>query len=123
MGGTPLYSMVKTGELTETGGVLPPARAATKAQQQLREKVKKALRYPAIVLTLAVLVVLAMVILVLPEFAAIYKTFNTPLPMLTQMVMGMAAFIQSYALALFAALLTPLAAAWLCGRTLAGSAC
>jgi protein transport protein HofC len=82
--------------------VLPPARAAAKAQQQLREKVKKALRYPAIVLTLAVLVVLAMVILVLPEFAAIYKTFNTPLPMLTQMVMGMAAFIQSYALALFA---------------------
>jgi protein transport protein HofC len=67
--------------------------------------VKKALRYPAIVLTLAVLVVLAMVTLVLPEFAAIYKTFNTPLPVLTQMVMGMAAFMQSYALALFVLLL------------------
>jgi protein transport protein HofC len=60
--------------------VLSPARAATKAQQQLSAKVKKALRYPAIVLTLAVLVVLAMVTLVLPEFAAIYKTFNTPFP-------------------------------------------
>lgn len=73
---------------------------------------KKALRYPAIVLTLAVLVVLAMVTLVLPEFAAIYKTFNTPLPVLTQMVMGMAAFMQSYALALFTLLLAPLAVAW-----------
>ena len=83
-----------------------------KAQQQLSAKVKKALRYPAIVLTLAVLVVLAMVTLVLPEFAAIYKTFNTPLPVLTQMVMGMAAFMQSYALALFTLLLAPLAVAW-----------
>ena len=111
---SPLHvSMVKTGELT--GKLEECCRQLAqqqKAQQQLREKVKKALRYPAIVLTLAVLVVLAMVILVLPEFAAIYKTFNTPLPMLTQMVMGMAAFIQSYALALFAALLMPLAAAW-----------
>ncbi|KGI63713.1 type IV pilin biogenesis protein [Enterobacter sp. UCD-UG_FMILLET] len=111
---SPLHvSMVKTGELT--GKLEECCRQLAqqqKAQQQLREKVKKALRYPAIVLTLAVLVVLAMVILVLPEFAAIYKTFNTPLPMLTQMVMGMAAFIQSYALALFAALLAPLAAAW-----------
>lgn len=90
---------------------MPSARAAAKSAAAAQREGEKALRYPAIVLTLAVLVVLAMVILVLPEFAAIYKTFNTPLPMLTQMVMGMAAFIQSYALALFVALLTPLAAA------------
>lgn len=111
---SPLHvSMVKTGELT--GKLEECCRQLAqqqKAQQELRAKVKKALRYPAIVLTLAVLVVLAMVILVLPEFAAIYKTFNAPLPLLTQMVMGLAAFIQSYALALFAALLAPLAAAW-----------
>lgn len=106
-------SMVKTGELT--GKLEECCRQLAqqqKAQQQLSAKVKKALRYPAIVLTLAVLVVLAMVTLVLPEFAAIYKTFNTPLPLLTQMVMGMAAFMRSYALALFAALLAPFATAW-----------
>ena len=111
---SPLHvSMVKTGELT--GKLEECCRQLAqqqKALQELRAKVKKALRYPAIVLTLAVLVVLAMVILVLPEFAAIYKTFNAPLPLLTQMVMGLAAFIQSYALALLAALLAPLAAAW-----------
>lgn len=111
---SPLHvSMVKTGELT--GKLETCCRQLAqqqKAQQQLRAKVKKALRYPAIVLTLAVLVVLAMVTLVLPEFAAIYRTFNTPLPVLTQMVMGMAAFMQSYALALFALLLIPLAVAW-----------
>lgn len=111
---SPLHvSMVKTGELT--GKLEECCRQLAqqqKAQQQLSAKVKKALRYPAIVLTLAVLVVLAMVTLVLPEFAAIYKTFNTPLPLLTQMVMGMAAFMRSYALALFAALLAPFATAW-----------
>lgn len=111
---SPLHvSMVKTGELTGKLEVCCRQLAQQqKAQQQLSAKVKKALRYPAIVLTLAVLVVLAMVTLVLPEFAAIYKTFNTPLPVLTQMVMGMAAFMQSYALALFVLLLAPLAVAW-----------
>ncbi|EHN8921916.1 protein transport protein HofC [Enterobacter asburiae] len=111
---SPLHvSMVKTGELT--GKLEECCRQLAqqqKAQQQLSAKVRKALRYPAIVLTLAVLLVLAMVTLVLPEFAAIYKTFNTPLPLLTQMVMGMAAFMRSYALALFAALLAPFAIAW-----------
>ncbi|MEX1760847.1 protein transport protein HofC, partial [Escherichia coli] len=111
---SPLHvSMVKTGELTGKLEVCCRQLAQQqKVQQQLSAKVKKALRYPAIVLTLAVLVVLAMVTLLLPEFAAIYKTFNTPLPVLTQMVMGMAAFMQSYALALFVLLLAPLAVAW-----------
>ena len=111
---SPLHvSMVKTGELTgKLEACCRQLAEQQKAQQQLRAKVKKALRYPAIVLTLAVVVVLAMVTLVLPEFAAIYKTFNTPLPLLTQMVMGMAAFMQSYAPALLAALCVPLAAAW-----------
>ena len=111
---SPLHvSMVKTGELTgKLEACCRQLAEQQKALQQLRAKVKKALRYPAIVLTLAVVVVLAMVTLVLPEFAAIYKTFNTPLPLLTQMVMGMAAFMQSYAPALLAALCVTLAAAW-----------
>ncbi|HHA2246878.1 TPA: protein transport protein HofC [Enterobacter ludwigii] len=111
---SPLYvSMVKTGELT--GKLETCCRELAqqqKSQQQLSAKVKKALHYPMVILALAVLVVLAMVTLVLPEFAAIYKTFNTPLPMLTQIVMGMATFIQSYALALFAGLLLPVLIAW-----------
>ncbi|MDV0594026.1 MULTISPECIES: protein transport protein HofC [unclassified Enterobacter] len=112
---SPLHvSMVKTGELT--GKLEECCRQLAqqqKSQQQLNAKVKKALRYPMIILMLAVLVVLAMVTLVLPEFAAIYRTFNTPLPLLTQIVMGMAAFMQSYSLAQFAVLLVPVAAAWI----------
>ena len=40
-----------------------------------------------------------MVTLVLPEFAAIYKTFNTPLPLLTQAVMGLAALVDDQRIA------------------------
>lgn len=111
---SPLHvSMVKTGELT--GKLEECCRQLAqqqKSQQLLSAKVKKALRYPVIILMLAVIVVLAMVTLVLPEFAAIYRTFNTPLPKLTQMVMGMATFMQSYSVALLSGLLVPVAVAW-----------
>ena len=106
---SPLYvSMVKTGELT--GKLEECCRQLAqqqKSQQLLNTKVKKALRYPVIILTLAVVVVLAMVTLVLPEFAAIYRTFNTPLPLLTQMVMGLAALIQEWAIILAVLVLVP----------------
>ena len=94
----PLYiSMMKTGELTgKLDECCHQLALQQKAQQQLSAKVKKALRYPIIILALAVAVVLAMVTLVLPEFAAIYKTFNTPLPALTQGVMAGATFLQRW---------------------------
>jgi type II secretory pathway component PulF len=61
---------------------------AAAEQQLLTEKVKKALRYPLIILSLALLVVMGMLCFVLPEFAAIYQTFNTPLPWLTRAVIS-----------------------------------
>ncbi|MDS7872165.1 protein transport protein HofC [Klebsiella pasteurii] len=86
----PLYlAMIRTGELT---GKLELCCAELAQQQReqllLTEKVKKALRYPLIILTLALLVVMGMLCFVLPEFAAIYQTFNTPLPWLTRAVMS-----------------------------------
>lgn len=88
----PLYqTMIRTGELT---GKLDDCCFALvrqqKDQQQLASKVKKALRYPIIILAMAVMVVLAMLHFVLPEFAAIYRTFNTPLPALTQWIIALA---------------------------------
>lgn len=105
----PLYvSMMKTGELT--GKLEECCRQLAqqqKSQQVLSAKVKKALRYPAIILTLAAVVVLAMVTLVLPQFAGIYKTFNTPLPLLTRCVMEFADFIGQHIVGLVLTLLIP----------------
>lgn len=88
----PLYqAMIRTGELT---GKLDECcfelARQQKAQRQLADKVKKALRYPMIILAMALLVTLAMLHFVLPEFAAIYRTFNTPLPALTRWVIAFA---------------------------------
>lgn len=92
----PLYlAMVRTGELT---GKLDECCFKLADQQKnqlaLARKVKKALRYPLIVLMLAFMVILAMVYLVLPEFATIYQTFNTPLPALTRGVIACADVIR-----------------------------
>lgn len=106
---SPLYvSMVKTGELT--GKLEECCRELAQqqqSQQRLSAKVKKALRYPTIILALAAVVVLAMVTLVLPEFAAIYKTFNTPLPLLTRLVIGFADVVGQHLVALTAIALCP----------------
>lgn len=104
---TPLYvSMMKTGELTgKLDECCRKLAEQQKNQQVLSAKVKKALRYPVIILTLAAVVVLAMVFLVLPEFAAIYNTFHTPLPWLTQQVMRFAAEVQAHIIALLVTIL------------------
>lgn len=88
----PLYqTMIRTGELTgKLDACCFELARQQKAQKQLTDKVRKALRYPLVILTMAILVVLAMIHFVLPEFAAIYRTFNTPLPALTQGIMAIA---------------------------------
>lgn len=88
----PLYqAMIRTGELTgKLDDCCFELAYQQKKQQQLADKVKKALRYPIIIITMAVLVVFAMLQFVLPEFAAIYRTFNTPLPVLTQWIIAIA---------------------------------
>lgn len=105
----PLYlAMIRTGEIT---GKLEHCcfelARQQKAQLQLTAKVKKALRYPLIILTLAIFVVIAMVGFVLPEFTAIYQTFNTPLPTLTLMVMAIADFVAQWFIVLLGLLLLP----------------
>lgn len=105
----PLYlAMIRTGEIT---GKLEQCCLELvrqqKAQLLLASKVKKALRYPIIILSLAALVVMAMTGFVLPEFTAIYRTFNTPLPTLTLAVMAMAAFVERWFIVLLMLPLIP----------------
>ena len=90
----PLYqAMIRTGARTgKLDDCCFELARQQKNQQQLADKVKKALRYPIIIITMAMMVVFAMLQFVLPEFAAIYRTFNTPLPVLTQWIIAIAHF-------------------------------
>lgn len=106
----PLYlAMISTGELTGKLDICCLQLANQQQEQQrLASKVKKALRYPLIVLSLALLVVLGMLYFVLPEFTAIYQTFSTPLPLLTRMVVAAGDMLSRGWPLLLASLLSPL---------------
>lgn len=82
----PLFTaLVHTGEITGRLDICCQRLAQQQEQQyQLHKKILKAVRYPAFTLLIAVLVSGAMLGFVLPEFAAIYKSFNAPLPALTR---------------------------------------
>ncbi|HAH1512240.1 type II secretion system protein GspE [Escherichia coli] len=85
-------TLVRLQQMGVARWMLSSALTLVIAQRQLTDKVKSALRYPIIILAMAIMVVVAMLHFVLPEFAAIYKTFNTPLPALTQGIMTLADF-------------------------------
>lgn len=63
-------------------------------QQQLQKKVIKALRYPLFILLVAMAVSCGMLLFVLPEFVAIYDSFNSPLPAFTAAVMAFSDWLQ-----------------------------
>ncbi|HUD04988.1 MAG TPA: type II secretion system F family protein [Patescibacteria group bacterium] len=58
-------------------------------QSKLQSTIKSALMYPAIVVILMVAVMVIMMIFVLPQLAVLYQNLNVPLPLPTQIVVGL----------------------------------
>ncbi len=90
-------NMVKAGE---AGGVLDTvlerlARFMEKAER-IKAKVKSAMTYPVIVIALAVGIVAALMVFVVPKFEQIFSGLlkGQPLPVLTRAVMGVSYFVQ-----------------------------
>lgn len=83
----------------EAGGVLDTVlmRLASYIEKimKLKKKVKGAMIYPAIVLSVAVLVVSIIMIWVIPIFAKIFTEMGVALPAPTKMVIGMSNFLAS----------------------------
>lgn len=61
-------------------------------QAKLRSTVKSALMYPIIVVSLMVVVVVVMMIFVIPQLSVLYTNLNIPLPLPTQIVIGLSTF-------------------------------
>lgn len=98
----PLYcAMVAAGESAGSLGIVL-SRVAENCEktEDMRSKVQSALIYPAVLLTVAVGVVTALMILVVPKVVAQFENFGSELPLLTQIVVGTSAFLTSYGLAL-----------------------
>jgi type IV pilus assembly protein PilC len=94
---SPLYvSMVRSGE---AGGLLESALQRTADQLEkedaLRRQVRAAMVYPAVVITFAIAVLLALVAFIVPVFAKVFKDFGGKLPALTKFTVGLSDFITS----------------------------
>lgn len=74
-------------------------------QQAMRERIATAMLYPAMVVTLALGIGVAVLGLMVPRVGAILTDAGTPLPWLTLMMLGAGRFIQTAALPVLAAVL------------------
>jgi len=87
-------------EAGETGGILDIIlqRLAVYVEKavRLRSAVKSALIYPVAVVTIAVLIVGALLKWVVPIFSNLFAGLGVTLPLPTRMVMGLSAFVQGF---------------------------
>jgi type IV pilus assembly protein PilC len=64
--------------------------------ETLSGKIKKAMIYPAAIVTVALMASSIMLILVVPKFAAMFKSFGATLPLFTRIVLSISNFMQHY---------------------------
>jgi len=105
---SPLYvAMVRAGE---TGGVLEEAMLRTADQLEkdasLRRQIRAAMIYPALVITFAIVVLLALVAFLIPVFENVFKQFPGKLPALSQFMVDFSHLLtrQWYVLVVFVVL-------------------
>ncbi len=102
LGKHPLYFddlFVNLVEAGEQAGALESLRdkiATYKEKTEaLKKKVKKALFYPAAVLSVAIIVTVILLVFVIPQFESLFKGFGADLPAFTQMVINLSKFVQA----------------------------
>ena len=99
-------NMVRVGE---TGGVLSSIldRIATYLEKtiRLKRKVKSALIYPAVVVSMAIAITTLLLVKVVPTFASIYASFDQQLPGLTLVLIGVSTWLKTNLLLVIAILI------------------
>lgn len=63
--------------------------------ESIKGKIRKALYYPAAVITVAILVSSILLIFVIPQFEAIFQSFGADLPAFTKMIVNASRFMKS----------------------------
>ncbi len=103
----PLFrQMIKAGE--EAGvldEVLNRLADHLERENELNQKVKSAMMYPAVIGVVAVLVVIFLLTFVIPQFVGIFAGAGAELPWPTRMIMNISEAFQSYWWAIFGGLL------------------
>ncbi len=98
-------NLVEAGEKSGSLDIMLDKIATYKEKiETIKKKIKKALTYPMAVLVVAFIVTTGLLIFVVPQFEALFKGFGADLPAMTQAVVSMSKFFQSYWYLIFGAL-------------------
>lgn len=86
-------SLIKAGESSGfLDKILDRLANNLEKNQKLQSTIKSALLYPAIIVILMVVVVIIMMVFVIPQLTVLYQNLNIPLPVATQIVVGISNF-------------------------------
>jgi len=89
-------NLVKAGETAGVLDTLLDTIATYKENiEELKGKIKKALFYPAAVIAVAVIVTIILLVYVVPQFSAIFKSFGADLPAFTLMIVNASEWMQA----------------------------
>lgn len=90
-------NMIRAGEMGgNLGGVLQRLGDYMERSQELKDTVSTALIYPAILLVMSLASLFVMLTFVVPQFKEMFDSAGQSLPVPTQIVVGLAEFLQSY---------------------------
>ena len=104
-------AMVNAGEQAgQLGPVLEQLADYTESRQHTAQKLQMALIYPFVLIGVAIAVVAALMVFVVPELVGIFAQTETDLPPLTVALIATSDFLTEFGLALFASIIVALIA-------------
>ncbi|MFI7917638.1 type II secretion system F family protein, partial [Acinetobacter baumannii] len=90
-------SLVESGEQSGALETMLDRVAIYKEKSELlKQKIKKAMKYPATVIVVAIVVTIILMVKVVPVFQDLFASFGADLPAFTQMVVNMLKWMQEY---------------------------
>jgi MSHA biogenesis protein MshG len=95
---SPLFvNLIEIGEATGTLDVaFQRLYEYLSMDQEVRDRVKSAIRYPIVVLIAVAIALSVITIFVIPNFAPIFRTLGDDIPLPTRIIMGVSAFATNY---------------------------
>ncbi len=94
---TILINMVEAGEVSgNLDTILERMAVHFEKENKTENKVRSSMVYPIVLMIVSVVVVIFMLIFILPTFVGMFEGSDTPLPLPTQILIGLSDFLQSY---------------------------
>lgn len=89
--------LIKMGEISgKLETILQNIAKARKEKETTLKKVKKILFYPIVVLTISFSLSIGLLLFIVPQFAELYGAKEKSLPMITEILFSLSAFLQEY---------------------------